>query len=125
MRRKILFILWIFCISISSFVSATSNLYPGIDVSNWQGYINYEEIINEGIQVVYIKATQGSNIVDSYFRTNYENAKSAGLKIGFYHFLTATTTQEAETQAQFFTSVISGLEPDCRLAMDFEIFNRT
>lgn len=125
MRRKILFILWIFCISISSFVSATSNLYPGIDVSNWQGYINYEEVVNEGIQVVYIKTTQGPNIVDSYFRTNYENAKSVGLKIGFYHFLTATTTQEAEEQAHFFTSTISGLESDCRLAMDFEIFNRT
>lgn len=125
MRRRILFILWIFCISISSFVSATSNIYPGIDVSNWQGYINYEEVVDESIQVVYIKVTQGSNIIDSYFRTNYENAKSAGLKIGFYHFLTATTPQEAIQQAHFFTSVISGLEPDCRLAMDFEIFNRT
>lgn len=47
MIKKILFILWIFCISISTFVSATSNLYPGIDVSNWQGYINYEEVAND------------------------------------------------------------------------------
>lgn len=125
MRKKFLFIVWIFCISISTFVSATSNLYPGIDVSNWQEYVNYQEVANDGIQIVYIKATQGSDIVDSYFRTNYENAKSAGLKIGFYHFLTASTTQEAESQAQFFTSTISGLEADCRLAMDFEIFNRT
>lgn len=124
MRKKFLLIVWIFCISISSFVSAASNLYPGIDVSNWQEYVNYEDVANDSIQVVYIKATQGSNIVDSYFRTNYENAKSAGLKIGFYHFLTATTPEEAIQQAQFFTSVISGLEADCRLAMDFEIFNR-
>lgn len=124
MRKKFLFIVWLFCISISTFVSSTSNLYPGIDVSNWQGYVNYEEVANEGIQVVYIKATQGSNIIDSYFRTNYENAKASGLKIGFYHFLTATTTQEAIQQAEFFTSTISGLEADCRLAMDFEIFDR-
>lgn len=78
-----------------------------------------------GIQIVYIKATEGSNIIDPYFRINYENAKFAGLKIGFYHFLTATTTEEAEAQAIFFTSNISGLEADCRLAMDFENFNRT
>lgn len=76
-----------------------------------------------GVQVVYIKATEGDNIVDAYFRTNYENSKKAGLKIGFYHFLTATTTEQAISQANFFTSVISGLEPDCRLAMDFEVFN--
>ena len=124
MIKKILFLIWVFCLTLSTFVSATSNLYPGIDVSNWQGYIDYEEVANNGIQVIYIKATQGSNIIDPYFRTNYENAKSAGLKVGFYHFLTATTTEEAQTQARFFTSVISGLEPDCRLAMDFEVFNR-
>ena len=72
---------------------------------------------------MYIKATQGNNIIDPYFKTNYENAKSANLKIGFYHFLTATSAIEAEEQAAFFASVISNLEPDCKLAMDFEIFN--
>ena len=125
MRKKILFIIWMFCISISTLASANSNLYPGIDVSNWQEYIDYSEVINEGIQIVYIKATQGFNIIEPYFKTNYNNAKSAGLQVGFYHFLTATTAEEAIAQAEFFTSTISGLEPDCRLAMDFEIFNRT
>ena len=66
-----------------------------------------------GIQIVYIKVTQGNNIIDPY------------LKIGFYHFLTATSIIEAEEQASFFASAISNLEPDCRLAMDFEIFNRS
>lgn len=74
---------------------------------------------------MYIKTSQGNNIIDPYFKTNYENAKSANLKIGFYHFLTATSISEAEEQAEFFSSIISNLEPDCKLAMDFEIFNRT
>ena len=55
-----------------------------------------------GIEIVYIKTSQGNNIIDPYFKTNYENAKSANLKIGFYHFLTATSISEAEEQASFF-----------------------
>lgn len=96
--------------------------YEGIDVSNWQGYIDYREVRNSGIQVVYIKASQGSNIKDAYFDINYENAKANGLKVGFYHFLTATNTEEAQREAQFFASVISGKEPDCKLVMDYEVF---
>lgn len=96
--------------------------YRGIDVSNWQGYIDYEEVKNEGIEVVYIKASQGSNIKDAYFDINYENAKSNGLRVGFYHFLTATNEEEAEREARFFASVISGKTPDCKLVMDYEVF---
>lgn len=96
--------------------------YQGIDVSDWQGYINYSEVKNAGIEIVYIKSSQGNSIIDPYFRTNYNNAKAAGLKVGLYHFLTARTVQEAENQAQYFVSVISGTSPDCKLAMDFEVF---
>ena len=45
------------------------------------------------------------------------------MNIGFYHFLTATTEEEAITEARFFVSVINGLDSDCRLAMDFEVFD--
>lgn len=103
-------------------LSCFASTYQGIDVSNWQGYINYSEVKNSGIDVVYIKASQGNSIVDSYFRTNYDNAKANGLKVGLYHFLTARTVQEAQQQAEYFTSVISGTSPDCKLAMDFEVF---
>ena len=96
--------------------------YQGIDVSNWQGYIDYEGVKSDGVDVVYIKASQGSNIKDAYFDINYENAKANGLKVGFYHFLTATNTEEAEQEARFFASVISGKMPDCKLVMDYETF---
>ena len=41
---------------------------------------------------------------------------------GFYHFLTARSTNEAIKEAEYFSSVISGTSPDCKLAMDFENF---
>ena len=97
-------------------------IYEGIDVSNWQGYINYRLVKDSGIDIVYIKASEGTTFKDPYFEYNYRNAKENGLKVGFYHFLTATNVEQAKNQAQFFASVISGKAPDCKLAMDFEQF---
>ncbi len=60
-----------------------SNNLKGIDVSNWQGNINFKSVKNEGIEVVYIKATEGDYFKDSYAKQNYERAKAEGLKVGF------------------------------------------
>lgn len=104
-------------------IEASSNItYDGIDVSNWQGYIDFSQVANDGIKIVYIKATQGTNYVSPTFESSYINAKTNGLKIGFYHYVTARSQREAEAEAEFFASKISGKEIDCRLAMDFEQF---
>lgn len=76
--------------------------YEGIDVSNWQGYIDYKQVAQSGIKVVYIKSSQGTNIKDAYFDINYENAKANGLKVGFYHFLTATNTRRSGARSTIF-----------------------
>ena len=116
------FIFWINMNSVLAITPLSNLEYQGIDVSNWQGYIDYRSVRESGIEVVYIKASQGTNIKDAYFEINYENAKANGLKVGFYHFLTATNTGEAEQEARFFASVISGKTPDCKLVMDYETF---
>ena len=100
----------------------SSKDYEGIDVSNWQGYINYSQVKADGIDIVYIKASQGTNYKDPYFDVNYENAKNNDLKVGFYHFLTATSAKDAEDEARFFASVISNKIPDCKLVLDYEVF---
>lgn len=106
-----------------AFSQSSEKLYNGIDVSEWQGNIDFGEVARSGIEVVYIRASEGRGYVDPYFRENYEKAKANGLRTGFYHFLTATNVAEAKEEAEFFVSNIKGLEPDCRLAMDFEVFN--
>ncbi len=129
-KRKSLFVIvmiftFLFFVNRNSSYALTPSAdpsYQGIDVSNWQGYIDYRQVKESGIEVVYIKASQGSNIKDAYFDINYENAKAEGLKVGFYHFLTATNTSEAEREARFFASVIAGKQPDCKLVMDYEVF---
>lgn len=102
---------------------ASEELYNGIDVSSWQGYIDYSKVKEAGIDIVYIKSSEGHRTKDPYFETNYENAKANGLNVGFYHFVTATNEEEASNQAKFFASVIAGKSPDCKLAMDYEEFN--
>lgn len=101
---------------------SNNEIYEGIDVSKWQGTINFEEVANDGIDIVYIKATQGTTYVSPTFEEQYTNAKNNGLKIGFYHYVTARTIEEARNEAQFFASKISGKQIDCKLAMDFEEF---
>lgn len=110
-------------IPIFAFPPSDERIYEGIDVSEWQGDIDFNEVAEAGIEVVYIRVSEGTEYTDPYFRENYEKAKASGLRTGFYHFLTATNAKEAEEQARFFVSNIKGLEPECKLAMDFEVFN--
>ena len=59
----------------------------GIDVSHYQGSINWHEVARSGdVAYVYIKATEGANLVDNTYRTNLNGAKRAGLRVGIYHF---------------------------------------
>ena len=101
---------------------ASGRAYQGIDVSNYQGNIDYAKVKEAGIEIVYIKATEGQTITDAYLNQNYQKAKTNGLLVGFYHFVRARTNAQAVLEAEHFVNAISGMAPDCRLAMDFEIF---
>ena len=124
MKYKIITFLLIIIITVPvyAFSPSSEEIYEGIDVSYWQGTIDFEKVKNSGINVVYIRTSEGLGYVDPYFRENYERAKDNGLKVGFYHFLTARTVEEARKEASFFVSTIKGTEPDLKLAMDFEEF---
>lgn len=94
----------------------------GIDVSEYQGKIDFIQVKSAGIEVVYIRSSAGNSYKDKYFEQNYEHAKNSNLKIGFYHYVTARNIKEAEEQAIFFAKIIANKAIDCPLAMDFEYF---
>lgn len=96
--------------------------YYGIDVSFYQGSIDFNAVSDAGIQVVYIRAGASPSRTDSRFNVNYQGARDAGLHIGFYFYLTARTTAEAAGQARYFYQLIQGKSFDCRPAMDYESF---
>ncbi|MFB9948726.1 GH25 family lysozyme [Rhizobium puerariae] len=62
--------------------------YPvhGVDVSRWQGDIDWAKLRSQGANFAYIKATDGGDHLDPMFKTNWRKAGEAGLKRGAYHF---------------------------------------
>ncbi|WP_061312948.1 GH25 family lysozyme [Clostridium botulinum] len=93
----------------------------GIDVSNHNGDIDFNKVKEDNIEVVYIKATEGTTYEDPYLNKNYNGAKKAGLKTGFYHFLVGSS--EPETQAQNFYNNIKDKENDLTPCLDIEVSN--
>ncbi|MEV6104728.1 GH25 family lysozyme [Streptomyces sp. NPDC051940] len=75
----------------------------GIDVSHWQGSINWTSVRNAGIQFAWIKATEGTSYKDPQFNANYTNAYYAGVIRGAYHFARPNLSSGA-TQANYFAS---------------------
>lgn len=116
------FIIYVLPTSSLAFGPSSEEIYEGIDVSIYQRDIDFKKVKQDGIEVVYIKSSQGFSYIDQKFERNYRNAKENGLKVGLYHFVTARTEAEARRQAQFFVSLASGKNIDCKLAMDFEQF---
>ena len=95
--------------------------YRGIDISEFQGEVDFGKVRRSGIEAVYIRAGAGE-YADEYFAENYSRAREAGLRVGFYHYVTARSVEEGRRQARFFASLAAGRRLDMRLAMDFEYF---
>ncbi|RCV52351.1 lysozyme, partial [Marinitenerispora sediminis] len=74
---------------------------PGIDVSHWQGSINWSAVAASGVRFAYIKATQRTNFRDPNFNANYVNAYNAGIIRGAYHFAEPNRSSGA-SQADYF-----------------------
>ncbi|KAF7351399.1 Lysozyme [Mycena sanguinolenta] len=73
----------------------------GIDVSHYQGTVNWASVKAKGISFVYIKATEGTTYRDPNFSANYEGATTAGLIRGAYHFAHPDSSSGA-AQAEYF-----------------------
>lgn len=89
----------------------------GIDISSNQGDINFNAVKDSGIEICYIKATEGISYTNPFFTKYYSNAKAAGLKIGFYHYL---RSNNPVSEAKYFLSVVNGLDAACKFAIDVE-----
>jgi GH25 family lysozyme M1 (1,4-beta-N-acetylmuramidase) len=92
----------------------------GIDISEYQGSVDFVEVKASGIDVVYIKATEGTTYVNPNLKTSWKGAKDAGVDVGFYHFFRAKDEDNAKQQAQYFVNSINGMIYDCRLVLDIE-----
>lgn len=89
----------------------------GIDIYSGNGTIDFNQVKASGVEIVYIKATEGLTYTDSNLKSYYDSAKDAGLNVGFYHYLRANNPIE---EAKHFLSALNGIIADCKYAVDVE-----
>lgn len=93
----------------------------GVDVSHYQGEIDWRDVAGDDISFAYIKATEGGDWVDDHFAANWSGARANGLSVGAYHFFTLCRT--GRDQAANFLRVVPIEEADLPLAVDLEFPN--
>ncbi|MEI5909444.1 GH25 family lysozyme [Bacillus spongiae] len=93
----------------------------GIDVSHWQGNINWDKVQKDGVKFAFIKATQGTSYSKvHYFKDNAKKAVKEGIHVGAYHYATFSSVSEAIKEAKYFLSVVKGFKLDYPLVLDLE-----
>ncbi len=97
----------------------------GIDVSYYQGTIDWEAVAADGIEFAFIRAavrysSSGTLAVDSKFYENIEGALASGIKVGVYIFSQAVSVEEAVEEADFLIDLVDGYDIDLPLVFDPE-----
>ena len=106
----------------------TSSGHMGIDVSKWNGNIDWNAVKNSGVSYVIIRcgyrgSTTGALIEDPKFKSNISGATAAGLKVGVYFFTQATNEVEAVEEASMAVSLIKGYKISYPVFLDVESAN--
>lgn len=101
-------------------LSAPGYELQGIDVSHYQGTIDWARIEEQDIDFAFIKATEGSNYVDEYFYDNWRAAEQTELYVGAYHFFSFDS--DARTQAALFIETVGDLSYKITPVIDIEFY---
>lgn len=96
--------------------------YPvqGVDVSHYQGTIDWEILSGQGISFAFIKATEGSGYVDEKFADNWKAAGETELYVGAYHFFSFDS--EAASQAELYIHTVGNLSGKLAPVVDVEYY---
>lgn len=104
------------------FNNPSDEKYPvkGIDVSAYQGIIDWDIISKQNIDFVFIKATEGSNFVDERFSDNWKSGTKTSLRIGAYHFFSYDSV--GSTQAENFIKTVPKIDGMLPPVIDIEFY---
>lgn len=97
----------------------------GIDISRYQGEIDFEKIKNAGVEFVMMRIGIQSGYkkelaMDTYYEQNIKKAKEANLKVGVYLYSTALNEETAKEQALWVINTLNGISLDFPIAFDWE-----
>ena len=104
--------------------SVEKNMYYGVDVSSYQGRIDWDEVADSGIDFAMIRILTGkrtSNLdKDAYFEYNYQHARAAGIKVGVYRYTYAYTKSGARQEATEIVDALGGRYLEYPIVLDLE-----
>ena len=107
----------------------SDNIDVGIDVSRWQGDIDWAKVKEAGVSFVYMRLGiqekfRGERYLDRNFVQYFKDAKAAGLEVGVYFYTCATCKEDALEDVKFIYSVLdeNNYKPDLPIAFDWEEF---
>ena len=106
----------------------TEKTQIGIDVSKWQGEIDWEKVKNAGVEFAIIRMGyqtdyDGDYVIDPYFVANIEGAKAVDLPVGIYFYSYAKNIEQAKEQAEWVKENLKDYEIDLPIAFDWESWN--
>ena len=93
-----------------------------LDISTWQGYVNFNKVKSAGYNYVILRAGFGreNSQKDNTFERNYANAKASGLKVGVYWFSYSTSPSDAYREANACLYCLNGKQLDMPVYYDLE-----
>lgn len=99
--------------------------HKGIDVSKYQGSIDWEKVAQDGVEYAFIRLgirgyTEGAIQEDEYFEDNIKGASHNGIDVGVYFFTQATSVEEAEEEAQYVLDAIAPYNVRYPVVIDVE-----
>jgi lysozyme len=92
----------------------------GIDISHWQGNINWKNVSKDKkrFEFAFMKCTESTNFLDSKFSKNKQEAREAGMLVGYYHFARGG---DYKKEADWFLENVGDLKEGELIALDYEI----
>ncbi len=91
----------------------------GVDVSSYQGYIDWQ-VLPQDIDFVYIKATEGSSSTDEQFLYNWQEVQKTNIRAGAYHFFSFDSS--GKTQAEHFIATVAAFDKMLPPVIDVEFY---
>ncbi|MBR6137598.1 MAG: hypothetical protein IKQ06_05535 [Bacilli bacterium] len=97
----------------------------GIDVSHWQGDINFKKVKEAGVEFVYIRVGRGDGIgkdyvLDDKFERNIKGFNEVGIPVGVYFYSNANSSKDAEREAKWIMKQIKNYKVDLEVVYDWE-----
>lgn len=106
--------------SVPTMTSEAAVVERGIDVSKWQGPINWQAVAQSGVTFAFIRVGNTLKGIDEYFYYNMLAAQQAGIKTGVYIYSYAKNVQEAALEAQFVLNAIQNVQVSYPVVWDVE-----